>query len=242
MIPRKITSLQHPLVKRLVKIRLDKEARQQEKSVLVVGLKMVEELSPVKTLIIDRPYPQLSGRQVFEATPEILKKITGLSSPEGVAAEVDLPSDADLSSAHYLLVLDGVSDPGNVGTLLRTALALGWEGVFLTPGSADPFNEKALRAAKGATFRLPLCHGTVEELKAMWKGKFYVADLQGSAPAAATPPLALILGSEAHGPSQELKKIATSVSIPMPGSMESLNVAIAGGILMYILSPPKGGK
>lgn len=236
MVPRKITSLQHPLVKRLVKIRLDKDARVEEQSVLVVGTKLVEELAqntPLKTLIVDRPFPFLKAQEVVEVTPEILKKITGLAAPEGIAAEVALPTRADLSSARYLLVLDGINDPGNVGTLLRTALALGWEGAFLLPGSADPFNEKALRAAKGATFRLPLCQGSVEELQKMWKGKFFVADLQGTIPQIVSPPVALILGSEAHGPSPALKKGATAVSIPMPGPMESLNVAIAGAILMY---------
>ncbi len=237
MVPRKITSLQHPLVKRLVKIRLDKEARLAEQSVLIVGIKLVEEIArdlPLKTLITDKPYPHLQAKEVFEATLEILKKITGLTTPEGVAAEVDLPKNADLHTARYVLALDNVSDPGNVGTLLRTALALGWEGAFLLPGTADPFNEKALRAAKGATFRLPLAQGTMEEFKKVCAGKkIFVADLVGSAPQPTSAPIVLILGSETHGPSQELKKIGTPISIPMPGAMESLNVAIAGAILMY---------
>ncbi len=237
MVPRKITSLQHPLVKRLVKIRLDKEARLAEQSVLIAGIKLVEEIArdlPLKILITDKPYPHLQAKEVFEATPEILKKITGLSTPEGIAAEVALPQNADLHKARYILALDNVSDPGNVGTLLRTALALGWEGVFLLPGTADPFNEKALRAAKGATFRLPLAQGGMEELKKVCAGKkIFVADLAGNAPQPTPSPLVLVLGSEAHGPSQELKKMGTPISIPMPGAMESLNVAIAGAILMY---------
>ena len=239
MIPRKITSAQHPLVKRLVKLRTDKSARLEENTVLVVGEKLVEELSrhlTLKTLITDRPYPHLSAQEVVEATPEILKKITGLAAPEGVAAEVPLPPPADLSSTRYLLILDGVSDPGNVGTLLRTALALGWDGVFLLPGSADPFNEKALRAAKGATFRLPICSGEIDLLKKICKGKkLFVADLQGQPPSALSAPLALVLGSESHGPSPVIREMAAPLAIPMSGSMESLNVATAGGILMYNL-------
>jgi len=239
MIPRQITSLQHPLVKDLVKLRQERDFREQEKNVLIVGTKLVTELAkhtPLKILITDREFPNLSATETFLATPEILKKITGLQTPEGIAAVVSLPAPADLKNCNPLLILDGISDPGNVGTLLRTALGLGWKGVFLTPGSADPFNEKAIRAAKGATFRLPLRSGTWEELSLQDKTVF-VADLHGQ-PLEKAPKkekIALILGNETHGPSAHAKKIGVPISIPMASAMESLNVASAGAILMYAL-------
>jgi TrmH family RNA methyltransferase len=231
MVTRKITSAQHPLVKRWVKLRQDKSFRQEEKAVLVSGKKLVRELK-VKTLIADTDLPEAD----VVVTPEILKKITGLAAPEGVAAEVALPESANLRGKKFIVVLDGVSDPGNVGTLLRTALALGWEGAFLTDGCADPFNDKAIRAARGASFRLPLGFGSFEALKKLAEGmNVYIADLKGKPPETARPPILLILGSESHGPSSAAQKLGTPITIPMPGPMESLNVATAGGILMFNL-------
>lgn len=237
MIPRRITSLQHPLVKYLVKLRQERDFREQEKSVLVTGVKLVTELAPLKILIADREVPNLSATETFLATPEILKKITGLQSPEGVAAVVPLPATADLKHCSRLLILDGISDPGNVGTLLRTALGLRWKGAFLTPGSADPFNEKAIRAAKGATFRLPLCSGSWEQLSLQDKTVF-VATLGGQLldKIGKKEKIVLILGNETHGPSAHAKKIGVPISIPMTPAMESLNVASAGAILMYTLT------
>jgi len=199
--------------------------------VLVSGKKMVAEVK-VKTLIADAPIP---GADVV-VTPEILKKITGLVTPEGVAAEVALPEPANLTGKKWVVVFDAIADPGNVGTLLRTALALGWEGVFLMEGTADPFNEKALRAARGASFHLPLAFGTVAELKKLAEGRtVYVADIQGHPLEKGRSPALLILGSESHGPSQAVQQLGKPVTIPMAGPMESLNVATAGGILMYTL-------
>lgn len=238
-----MTSLQHPIVKRLVKLRQDREFRHQEKSVLIAGHKLVEEIHPyasVKRLFIENHHPIppfLSPQEVIKVTHDILKKITGLQHPEPIAAEVDLPPPGDLKNKQLLLALDGVSDPGNLGTLLRTALSLGWEGVFLTPHCTDPFNEKALRAAKGATFRLPIAMGSWPQLQTLIQDTHchvYVADVTGEPlqEQTFTFPLILILGNESHGVNP-LAKQYTSLSIPMDHKMESLNVAIAGGIFMY---------
>lgn len=241
MIPRHITSLQHPLVKHLVKLRQDKEYRQEENAALISGTKLVNEIakhSTIKILIATQGYPGIEAEETVIAPLEVLKKITGLQNPEGIAAVVNLPKSPDLKNYDKLLVLDQLSDPGNLGTLLRTALALGWEAAFLTTGSADPFNEKAIRSAKGATFRLPLRTGSWSDLKSLLQGKqIFVADLQGQTPDTLDrqKKIALVLGNEARGVSPEAKKIGTLVSIPMTSQIESLNVASAGAILMYIL-------
>lgn len=247
MPPIKITSAQHPIVKRFVKLRQDKSFRIEEKSVVIVGKHLVKEISchfPIKTLIIDHDFPGISAENTFLATPEILKKITSLAQPEGIAAEVALPKPGLLKGKKNILVLDRISDPGNLGTLLRTALALGWEGAFLTPNSADPFNDKAIRASKGACFFLPLQEGSYEELEELLKEnqlKPYVADLQGTSLSdlKVKHPLALILGNESLGPSAWSKEQGTAVSIPMKKDVESLNVASAGAILMYKLIEEK---
>ncbi len=240
MVAREITSLQHPIVKRMVKLREDRSFREQEKSALVTGTKLATELSSsIKTLITTKKLSHLQGPEHFVATEDILKKITGVPSPEGVAAEVALPPPGKLEGKKFLLALDGLSDPGNLGTLLRTALALGWEGVFLTPSCVDPFNEKAIRAAKGASFRLPLCSGLWEEFDTISsKMNIYVADAKGQPLGTLQfkPPMVLVLGSESHGLSAAAKKRGTLVSIPIE-KIESLNVAIAGAILMHSMRP-----
>lgn len=239
-----ISSPQHPLVKHLVKLREDRHYRYKCQRVLLSGTKLIKELSTqfhFKTLFVQHGTEfSANADQLFYTTPQILKKVTGLENPEPIAAEIEMPLPQDLSSSNFLLVLDGVSDPGNLGTLLRTAKALGWDGAFLTTGSTDPFNEKAIRAAKGATFTLPWRTGTWEELTAFLQSRgmtLLAADASGEdlAVCISTPPLALALGNEAHGLNALLKEAAKRIAIPMRGRMESLNVATAGAIFMYEL-------
>lgn len=243
MIPREISSLQHPVVKRLVKLRENRAFRAEEKSVLIVGETVVRDVAahlPLKTLISDKPL-SIDAQETFLAAPDVLKKIIDLSTHDLVAAEVSLPPDSTLKESNTILVLDGLADPGNVGTILRTALALGIDGIFLTPNTADPFNDKALRAARAAPLFLPLRHGTKDELLALIQSKkmhLYIADVRGESLAKTTfkKPLALVLGHETQGPSPELKAVGTAVSIPMKSQMESLNVASAAAIFIYKVS------
>ncbi|MCP5505435.1 MAG: RNA methyltransferase [Chlamydiales bacterium] len=236
---KEIQSLQHPSVKHLVKLRKEKRYRAECQSLLIEGRKMVfESPLPLKTLIIltGTPIPQkLEAETTLIVTQEILEKISGTKAPEPYLAEIPYPTSLSLAGKTKLLALDGVSDPGNVGTLIRTALALGFEGIFLTVGSADPFMDKALRASKGASLHLPIQIGTEGELLTLIEENHlspYVADSKGKNETSFTSPLILILGSESHGPSKVFKEIGTLISIPMIGETESLNVAVAGGILM----------
>lgn len=242
---KRITSLQHPLVKHLVKLRHNRDYREEHGSVLIEGRKMVEEvgLTPKTVVALDETFvPQLNSGEVILVTEEVLAKITSSRSPEGIVAEIPMPPQATLQGKRRILALDGVSDPGNVGTLLRTALALGWEGAFLLHDCCDPYNDKALRAAKGATFRLPICNGTFEELQLLAdreKLPLYAADLQGTPVSGAIPHLILILGSEAQGLSPIVKTSCQKITIPQQGPIDSLNVAVAGGILMYLTAYEK---
>ena len=187
-----IKSLSNPLVKHWVKVRTDSSYRKEKKSALITGSKLIAELGTkvaLKALILETeaPLPAAFSQVplLYRVPFSLLKKITGLEHPEPIAAETALPSPGKLEGKKFLLALDGVSDPGNLGTLLRTALALNWEGVFITSHSADPFNDKALRAAKGATFHLPLRMGTWEELSRLIQENqlhVYLADIKGSSP------------------------------------------------------------
>jgi TrmH family RNA methyltransferase len=183
----------------------------------------------------------LKPQEIVEVTDEVLAKIAGTPTPEGILAEIPMPAHAELEGKKRILALDGISDPGNVGTLLRTAFSFGWDATFLFHDCCDPYNDKALRAAKGATFHLPMRMGSWTELQAVAKkGKLplFAADLNGKAVTAVTFPAALILvlGSEAHGLSKEAKEGCERITIPQTGAMDSLNVAVAGGILMYLVS------
>lgn len=239
-----ITSLQNSLVKHLVKLRENKAYRQECRAVTLSGIKLIQELSlhhRFSTLLIqvDTPLPQgIKADQIVYVTPAILKKVTGLENPEPLAVEIQMPSPREVVSAPLLLILDGISDPGNLGTLLRTTQGLGWDGVFITEGSVDPFNEKALRAAKGATFTCPWQIGSHEELQALLAkrgGALFTADAKGASLTTLSfhAPLALILGNEAHGPTPFFKRASQLVAIEMQKEMESLNVASAGAILMH---------
>ena len=204
-------------MKHFVKLRDQRRYREESGSFVVFSKKLIEELShfcPPKTVL-------------KEASSAVFRKITQQSSPEGIAAEFPLPSPSSLLGLDYLLVLDAVADPGNLGMLLRSALALGWQGVLLLEGCVDPFNPKAISAARSALFHLPYRFGTIEEIDA----PLLVADLQGERPTYQKR-CALVLGNESQGPSIKGPK----VSIPQRGEMESLNVAAAGSILMYTLA------
>lgn len=240
---KQITSLQHPLIKHLVKLRQNRDYRYDHHTAVVEGVKMIKELAgnhTFKVVMASDPTlipAEIKAEQVIVVSEEVLLKTSGLSHPEGILGEIVLPKSESLPKLNSLLVLDGINDPGNLGTLFRTALALNWEGIFLIQESCDPFNEKALRAARGATFKIPFKQGSWEEVALITKENNLtpcLADLKGDSPVKIDRPL-LILSNEAKGPSSQTVLKSKKIAIPMPGPMESLNVAIAGAILMYTL-------
>jgi TrmH family RNA methyltransferase len=137
----------------------------------------------------------------------------------------------------FLLVLDSIRDPGNLGTLLRTADAAGVQAVLLPPNTVDAFSPKVIRAGMGAHFRLPIQSMSWDEIRLYANGvQVYLAEMDGLScwEAEFKTPLALIIGGEAEGASESARKLATRlVSIPMAGKTESLNAAVAGSVLMF---------
>lgn len=245
---RSLTSLQHPLIKHFVKLRADSAYRYESQSLVIEGLKPIQEIEPHLIRILYTPaYAYFADPftcEKWEVTDAILSKISGMVSPEGIIAEVQLPAFESLDKAHRVLALDGINDPGNMGTLVRTALALGWDAVYFLPGSCDPFNEKALRAARGAHFKMTLARGNVDRLQ-QWVQRYQVlslvADIKGEVPEkiATSERRLLVLGNESRGASDAIRQFCQPITIPMPGEMESLNVAVAGGILLYLLGSKK---
>ncbi|SCA63697.1 Uncharacterized tRNA/rRNA methyltransferase YsgA [Chlamydiales bacterium SCGC AG-110-P3] len=242
-----ITSVQHPLVKQLVRLRDRRSERYSQQLILIEGMNMLKEIceeQPITHLLttdVSLLPVSLHTDSVIAVSESVMRKISACETPNGAIAVVSMPAieaDALFSiEPQRLVILDGIADPGNLGTILRTAGALGWDGVYCIDGCCDPFNPKAIRAAKGATFRLPLALGDRETL-ARYLSSYTVltADLDGEDVSAYShqQKVALVLSSEAHGV-QEPFPDARRITIQMHGEMESLNVAAAGAILMNAL-------
>ncbi len=171
-------------------------------------------------------------------------RIATTETPQEILAAAKLPSPrlGELLSQKRILIADGVSDPGNLGTMIRSAAAFGFGGFVTTPGSADIFGPKAVRATQGALFQLVTANHVgaqeiVEELKATHK--IYALSANGKndlREARTAHKLALVVGAEIAGVGREFLEAASQVlRIPISGRIESLNAAVAAGIAMYEL-------
>jgi len=203
-------------------------------------LEMALQAKAVKAIFALREYP--SSVPTYMVTPEIIAKLSSTLHPEGIVALCAKKKVSSFSSSR-LLYLDHVNDPGNVGTLLRTALSFGFHDVFLSKGTAEVYASKVLLASQGAIFFLNILSSSkgAEEDMAFLKEQGYEivsTTLQNAKTPEEIPPfakLALVLGNEARGVLPEvLASSSFSIKIPM-GGIDSLNVGVAGGILMYLL-------
>ena len=187
------------------------------------------------------------GIPILEVSEADFASAADTESPQGVLAIGETPAHALESLAAgngtRIVVLDALQDPGNVGTILRTAAAFGVAGVVALPGTVDLWNAKVVRSAMGALFRLPTVHATTEALGDFLAGHrilLWAADAQGEplgGAVAAPPRLAVALGNEGAGLSPGLRARADRlVAIPIAPGVESLNVAVAAGILLYALA------
>ena len=174
-----------------------------------------------------------------EAVPEaVVQTLADAATPQPVLAIGEVPAYGwDDVGDGAIVLLDGVQDPGNVGALVRTALALGAAAVIGVGETADPWGPKALRASAGASFRGPVFRTHTRDAVARLAGRgipIWVAAADGTPLKGPPPgPVALALGSEAHGVSASLRAAARrTVSVPLAGGVESLNVASAGAILL----------
>ncbi|MFL7871549.1 MAG: TrmH family RNA methyltransferase, partial [Anaerolineales bacterium] len=185
------------------------------------------------------------GVEVIAAAPHVMQSASDTQSPQGILAVVPIPQWQFPTEPTFLLIPDGIRDPGNLGTLLRTALAAGVEAVILSPGSTDAFSPKVVRAGMGAHFRLPVFSMDWENIQSNLAGlSIFLADCQSGVPyhqAEFRSPLALIIGGEAAGAGSQAARLATDrIHIAMPGEAESLNAAIAGAILMFEIVHQRG--
>lgn len=241
-----ITSAKNPLIARLRSLKLRK-AREEEGLFLVEGETMLLEalssglkphvlLTEAETPLADRfPEVRLVPRGLMES-------VCDTKTPKSMCAAFELPKVCTLVDApDRLVALDGLQDPGNVGTIWRTADAAGFQGMILGAECADPFSPKVQRSAMGSGFRIPAIPAeplapALKELQA--RGWCVVASaLEGCdfyARPAVGSKFVLVIGSEARGVSPALREQADMlVKLPMHGGAESLNAAVAAGIMMY---------
>lgn len=246
----RITSRQNPLVARLRKLGNDKKIRRQEGVFLCEGTKLVGEAlswkAGVETLVVAEgialPGELPDTVRVVEVPADLLKAVSTVDTPQGMLAVCrapDLTPPRTLEPGLYL-VLDGVQDPGNVGTVWRTADAFGAEGVFLLPGCAEPFSPKTVRSTMGACFRLPVWETGLEDLTALLGGAglpLYATALRENTADLRSVRLdraAVVIGSEGRGVSQAvLDACALTLKIPMRDRCESLNAAVAASVVLW---------
>lgn len=251
-----LTGLQNPLVKAAAELK-QKKYRQQRGEFLAEGLRTAEEAVAFKavqqlfyTVTEDertlRLLEQAAAMQVklVCVSEAVMKKIADTETPQGIIAVCRMQEqtlEQLLASGRMLLVLDRVGDPGNIGTMLRTADAAGVGGIILLKGTADIYAPKTVRSSMGSLFHVPILSGVAEQefidnaKKAGYQllvtaldgaDNLYQADLKGR--------LAFVMGNEAGGVSTTLLQQADKrVFIPMRGKAESLNVAMAAGIVMF---------
>ena len=183
--------------------------------------------------------------QIHTVSGRIFDRIAATESPQGIVAVAATPARdmPGVIAQERILIADHIADPGNLGAMIRCAVAFGFRGIITTPGSADIFNPKTVRASQGALFWIKISeHATAEELSERVKPthKIYAlspkngADIGGISPASR---FAIVIGAEAAGISPELLAISDSMlTIPMAGPTESLNAAVSASISMYELS------
>jgi TrmH family RNA methyltransferase len=249
-----ITSSKNPKVQRIKRLQSKSKERQAEKEFVIEGVRLMEEAHSAnwefKQVFVTETLSgrgrklveviQESGTKIDSVSSNVMRAISDTKNPQGIAAVIGLKTLPLPDQLNFVLILDKLRDPGNLGTILRTSVAANVQAVFLTPGSVDVLSPKVLRAGMGAQFRIPILPENWIEIDNLLMGAnlhvYFATSAGGDSYYAADfkRPLALIIGGEAEGASDRALQDADSkITIPMPGGGESLNAAVAAGILLF---------
>lgn len=249
-----ITSDKNPKIQQVRALIDHAKERKTSSSFVIEGVRLVGEAFLAQwelqlILISDNLSPH--GREIVAAArkqainveeipPQMMAKLGDTTTPQGILAIASFPVPKLPERLNFTLICDAIRDPGNLGTILRTAQAAGVQALVLSPGTTDPFAPKVVRAGMGAHFHLPIFQFNWPEIQAVCQHSHlnvYLASAGSSTyywQVNLIEPTAIIIGGEAEGASQEAKKLASqTISIPMPGQSESLNAAISAGILLF---------
>lgn len=236
-----ITSAQNSKIKQVRALLTHSKARRRDQRMVLEGVRLVADVmsqgfSP--DYILHRADQSPPHADSIAVDPKIFDDLSDTENSQGVLAVFPIPHLELPTDATHLLALDGVRDPGNMGTIIRTATAAGLDGVLLLPHCVDPYNPKAIRAGMGTHFRCPLPSldwHAFQQRYADWQ--VVAADVQANTPYHDVDwqqPTVIVIGNEGHGLSDQAQQhITQSVIIPMQNGVESLNTAIAAALLCY---------
>lgn len=229
-----IESLENSKIKFLLKLKLSKY-RKSEQKFICEGAHLVQEARNAGLLI--EAYSLEDKEGYIQVSVPVMKKLCNTNT---VVSEIGLcKMKENTKITDKILILDGIQDPGNMGSLMRSACAFGFKTLFIGTGSVDIFNDKVIRSSQGAIFKLNYQFGDISEFLNKITHKVYTTNVLEGIPLKeikAEDKVAVILGNEGNGVSKELQALELdAIYIPMQNT-ESLNVAIAGSIIMYELS------
>lgn len=254
--PEFITSFKNPKIQLVRELLASRKSRKELSVCVIEGVRLSEEavrsgVLPETVLFTD----ELSARGMellrsipgdktafIKIPPDLMKKISATEADQGLMLIIPLQSSPTIGNVDFVLILDQIKDPGNMGTILRTASAAGAQAVIMAPGCVDPFSPKVLRSGMGAHFNIPIASFTWLEISEFCRRPGNNLNICLAEATSGTSmwtldlrqPIAIVIGSEADGASVEAKQAAnTVITIPMPGESESLNASIAAGILLY---------
>ena len=246
-----ISSLANAKIKYVRRLQAEKRFRAREKAFVIEGTRWVSELiqlSRIPELLFyteawlnsaaNAPIlHQINGPKQVVSEP-VMAAMSDTQTPSGILAVLPIQPLPLPDAPSLLLILDGVTNPGNLGTMLRTAGAAGVDGVLLGPGCVDAYNPKAVRGAMGAHLRLAIRTANwteIEQLTARMSVWLAAADGEMAYTAVSwQPPSALIIGGEASGAGEQARQLATAaIHIPMRAATESLNAAVATAIILF---------
>lgn len=237
-----ITSKSNPTVKRVNSLK-EKKYRAEYGEYIVEGIKQIREAVAAGQKIVSIYYsPRYRGEltnheRSVPVSDEVFGKLSEEVSPQGILAVLEIPENAPEAPQGNALFLDGISDPGNLGTIIRTANGAGYADIYLK-NCTDPYAPKCVRSAMSGLFFVRL-HILSENVYSFLEGiPFICADMGGENVYSFQPPqkFVLVIGNEANGVSEEMRKVCEyTVSIPMRECCESLNAGVSAGILMYHL-------
>ena len=266
----KISSKDNEFIKHIKKLK-DKKQRDLSKEYLIEGIKLIEEAikenAKIKQIIIcedcekTESIPkelmyEIAKRECIYVTNKVFENITGVTNPQGILAVIEKkdmegkrPSEIIDYSQDIIVALDDIQDPGNLGTILRTADSVGLKQILVSKWTADAYNPKVVRSTMGAIFRVEIieCEDLEKTLKEIKKHKYkiMVSSLQteNSIYDVNYHKKVIVIGNEANGVENKIQEIADEkVKIPMLGKTESLNASVATGIILYEYVRQKGWK
>lgn len=240
-----LTSRNNPLIKEMAALK-EKKGRKEQGFFLVEGVKMVSECKrsglEIGRTFVSESYRGETDENAICISDEVFAFLSDEKTPQGILCSVRIPKPSLCPPKESCLLLDGVSDPGNMGAIIRTANAAGYGEIYLV-GCTDPYSPKSVRASMSGIFFVRIYTGTREAvLEALSGLPILAADMDGENIFSFRPPekFALAIGNEANGISEEVfRKAQHKLKIPMRAAQESLNAGIAAGIAMYLLKKDK---